>query len=74
MNVYISGDTLVWANSYALPPARLTWFDRNGRKLSEVGDVRRYNQIALAPDAQRAVAEGEDTRGLVLIELTRNTV
>jgi eukaryotic-like serine/threonine-protein kinase len=71
--VALSGDTLVWANSTTLSPARLTWFDRNGRKLNEIGEVHPYSQIALARDAQRAVAEAEDTRGLVLIELTRNT-
>jgi Tol biopolymer transport system component len=71
--VALSGNTLVWANDTAMPPARIVWFDRNGGKLNEIREVRRYTQIALAPDAQRAVAEGDDTRGLVLLELTRNT-
>ncbi len=70
----ISGDTLVWLSGTLQPPGRLTWFDRDGRKLNEIGDVRRYYQIALAPDGQRAVAGEDDTRsgsGLFLIEFTR---
>ena len=71
----VSGDTLVWPTATYVPPARLTWFDRSGRKLNEIGDVRRYYQIALAPDGQRVVAGEVDTRSgssLFLIELTRN--
>jgi hypothetical protein len=50
------------------------WFDRAGGKLNEIGDVRQYYQIALAPDGQRVVAGELDTRsrsGLFLIELRR---
>jgi len=58
----ISEDTLVWSNATITPPARLTWFGRNGQALSEVGDVRQYTQVALAPDGQRVVAEEIDPR------------
>jgi eukaryotic-like serine/threonine-protein kinase len=71
----VSGDTLAFSSGQIFPPGRLTWFDRDGRKLKEISDVRRYYQIALAPDGQRVVAGELDTRGgssLFLIELTRN--
>jgi dipeptidyl aminopeptidase/acylaminoacyl peptidase len=70
----ISGDTLVWLSGTVQPPGRLIWFDRDGRKLNEIGDIRQYYQIALAPDGQRAVAGEGDSRsgsGLFLIEFTR---
>jgi hypothetical protein len=35
----VNNDTLVWSNATPFfPPARLTWFDRNGRKLKEFED------------------------------------
>jgi eukaryotic-like serine/threonine-protein kinase len=71
----VNGDTLVWPNGTDVPPSRLSWFDRSGRKLNEVGDVRPYYQIALAPDGQRVVAGEIDTRSggsLFIVELTRN--
>jgi eukaryotic-like serine/threonine-protein kinase len=70
----ISGDTLVWSSTNVQPPGRLAWFDRNGRRLNEVGEVQRYYQIALAPDGQRVMAGEIDPRtgsALFLIELTR---
>ena len=72
--VTVNGDTLVWSNGSVLPPGSLTWFDRNGRRVDEIGEVRRYRQIALAPDGQRAVSEEIDPRvgsALFVIELTR---
>ena len=71
----ISGDTLVRSHDTVIPPARLTWFGRNGQALSEVGDVRQYTQVALAPDGQRVVAEEGDPRigsALFVIELGRS--
>jgi eukaryotic-like serine/threonine-protein kinase len=72
--VAVNGDTLVWSNGSVLPPGSLTWFDRNGRRVDEIGEVRRCRQIALAPDGQRAVSEEIDPRlgsALFVIELTR---
>ncbi len=68
-----AGDTLVWVNSSVNSPARLTWFDRNGHTLTDVGGVRLYYQVALAPDGQRVVTEELDpgNGGLFLIELNR---
>jgi Tol biopolymer transport system component len=71
----VSGDTLVFSSGSILAAGRLIWFDRDGRRLNEIGDVRRYYQIALAPDGQRVVAGELDTRSgssLFLIEPTRN--
>ena len=71
-NFDVGGDLLVWANDSVTPPARLTWFDRSGRKLHEIGEVRRYVQIALAPDGRHVVATEEESRisfSVFLIEL-----
>jgi eukaryotic-like serine/threonine-protein kinase len=41
----VGGDILVWANDNVTPLSRLTWFDSRGRKLHEIGEVRRYTQL-----------------------------
>ena len=53
----VGGDILVWANDSVTPLARLTWFDSRGRKLHEIGEVRRYTHIALAPDGRNVAAD-----------------
>ena len=71
----VGGDVLVWANDSVTPLARLTWFDRSGRKLNEIGEVRRYSQIALAPDGRNVAATEEEPEisfSVFLIELARN--
>jgi hypothetical protein len=45
------------------PSAKLTWFDRSARTLNEIGEVRRYIQIALAPDGPN-VATAEEEPGI----------
>ena len=75
----VNGDTVVWSSGPVIPPGRLTWVDRNGRKVDEIGEVHRYRQIALAPDGQRVVTEEVDPRlagkqgnsSMFLIDLTR---
>ena len=75
----VNGDTVVWSSGQVIPPGRLTWVDRNGRKVDEIGEVHRYRQIALAPDGQRVVTEEVDPRlagkqgnsSMFLIDLTR---
>jgi Tol biopolymer transport system component len=39
---------------------RLTWFDRNGRSLSMVGEPGRYRNPRLSPDGTRVVVETRD--------------
>ena len=71
----VGGDVLVWTNDNVTPPGRLTWFDRSGRKLNEIGEVRRYTQIAIAPDGRNvATTEEEPIIGfsVFLIEPIRN--
>jgi len=70
----VNGDIVVWSSGTVLPPGRLTWMDRNGRKLDEIGQLQPYRQVVLAPDGQRAVTEEVDPRtgsSLFLIELAR---
>jgi eukaryotic-like serine/threonine-protein kinase len=68
----LTSDTLIWVNETVDPPARLIWFDRNGRRLNEVGDVQPYVQLALSPDAQRVLTDeaGPDA-GLFVTEVGR---
>jgi eukaryotic-like serine/threonine-protein kinase len=70
----LGGDTLVWDEGAIFPPSRLVWFDRRGQKLNELGDVRRYIGIALAPDGQRVATTEIDSQGwgLFVIELSRS--
>ena len=70
----IAGDVLVWANGSPFPPAKLMWFDRNGKTLDTTVETRRYYAIALAPDQRRVVsAEGDPRIGvsLFMMDLTR---
>jgi hypothetical protein len=72
---YVGGDILVWANDSVTPYSRLTWVDRRGRRLKEIGESRRYAQIALAPDGRNVLATEEEPGinfSVFLIELTRN--
>ncbi len=38
-------------------PARLTWFDRTGRRLGTVGEPRAYGAVRLSPDGRSAAVE-----------------
>jgi Tol biopolymer transport system component len=55
---------------------RLTWFDRGGNRLGEVGPPGFYSDLALSPDAKTvAVVQGEPasgSRNVWLIDLLRN--
>ena len=42
------------------PELRLTWFDRQGRRLATLGETARYGQLALSPDGRRVAVEVED--------------
>ncbi len=60
------------------PNSQLTWFDRSGKKLQTIGELRNYAAIALSPDAQRAAASLLDSDGRVadiwLIDLRRDSL
>ena len=47
--------TLVYAHDGSLSTTQLTWFDRTGRPLSNVGDAAAYENLSLSPD-ERHVA------------------
>jgi Tol biopolymer transport system component len=46
--VYLSG---------AIPSAQLTWLDREGKKIAEVGQPGSFQQIRLSPDNKRAAVQ-----------------
>ncbi len=65
--VYRSGGGLV---------GQLVWFDRSGRRLTEVGGQQRYRQIALSPDAKQVAVQAVDRTAdgsspIWLFDLTR---
>jgi len=55
--------------------SQLTWIDRQGRPGDTVGEVGRYGDLELSPDARQAVVSVPDpatnTRDLWVIDLTR---
>ncbi len=55
--------------------ARLTWFDRTGRSLGEVGAQGRINDVAIAPDGKRVLFSrarpGIGTLDLFLLDVAR---
>jgi Tol biopolymer transport system component len=46
--------------SSTTPLTRLSWFDRKGKWLADVGDARRYRNPRLSPDGTRIVVETRD--------------
>jgi eukaryotic-like serine/threonine-protein kinase len=42
---------------------QLTWFDRSGKRLADVGAPERYNAVELAPDGTRIAVERIEPRG-----------
>jgi serine/threonine protein kinase len=53
------------------PTGQLTWFDRDGKKLSEVGQPDHDGSVSLAPDGKRALVRtgGDRTgRGLYMLD------
>ena len=47
---------LAWRD-YGVQTSRLSWRGRDGRSLGELGEERRYGQIALSPDGTRVAAQ-----------------
>jgi serine/threonine protein kinase len=56
-------DNGVLAYQSGNPNSQLTWFDREGKKLSTVGDPGNYSTIALSPDDHRAAVGLLDVDG-----------
>jgi len=61
------------------PPARLTWFDRQGKELGRVGTPGRFFALALSPDGDRAIVstlapQGTADEDLWLYDLTRSAI
>jgi serine/threonine protein kinase len=48
-----AGGLLAYARGSARPRARLTWFDRAGKAIDQVGDAGEYYNLSLSPDERR---------------------
>ena len=59
----LSGDVLVTQTGKGASLSRPTWFDRNGQSRGTVGDAGRYNNVRIAPDGRRVVADQTDADG-----------
>jgi len=57
----VAGNTLAY-RSGGLPPMKLTWFDRQGRRLGDFAEPGQYTGPALSPDGQRVVVGIADPR------------
>jgi Tol biopolymer transport system component len=72
-----SSGVLAWSPVFsALSKARLTWFDRSGVRLGDVGPAKSYNSVALSPDGKRIAASNMDTNTpypLLILDLARGT-
>src|SRR5262249_46634395 len=56
-------DNGVLTYQHSNPSSQLTWLDRNGKKLSTVGPVGKYNGLVLEPNGQRVAVETLDADG-----------
>jgi Tol biopolymer transport system component len=75
-----SSGVLAWSPVHSVASkARLTWFDRSGVRLGDVGPAKSYNSVALSPDGKRIVASNLDTNTtfpfltLLILDLARGT-
>jgi eukaryotic-like serine/threonine-protein kinase len=72
-----SNGVLVYRSSAGLD-YQLTWFDRQGRVLTNVGEPGRYNSLALSPDGRRVAVsrtnpENTPNWDVWLLDAARNT-
>jgi Tol biopolymer transport system component len=73
------GDFSISANgvlAYAIggaPTARLAWYDRSGRQLSDLGQPGNFSAVSLSPDGRRAAVEvlAGDNRDIWLFDTQR---
>jgi eukaryotic-like serine/threonine-protein kinase len=70
-----SADALIYRG--AMPDYQLTWLDRRGGVLGQVGEPGQYTGLSLSPDARRAAVVRENQlrsdRELWMIDLPRDT-
>jgi Tol biopolymer transport system component len=59
------GGTLAYLSGETERRVQLTWVDRQGQRLANVGEPGPYNQIALSPDESRVAFEVLDAEGQV---------
>ena len=68
---------LVWRSNTVSSQSSLQWFDRNGKKLSIIGDVADYSNPALSPDDTKLAVGIRDpqtnTRDIWIFDLLRGT-
>jgi Tol biopolymer transport system component/tRNA A-37 threonylcarbamoyl transferase component Bud32 len=68
---------LVWRRSLQSSQSQLQWYDRNGKKLSTVGDPADYSQPNLSPDDSKLAIAIRDpqtrTRDIWIFDLKRGT-
>jgi Tol biopolymer transport system component len=68
--------TLVYLEGETTQESSLTWRDRRGTELEQVGDLAAYDSVALAPDGRRAavaiITEQAGTWDIWIVDLERN--
>jgi len=65
VNFSVSKDVLAYvagADSGRAVESRLTWFDRQGKPLGNVGDPHIYSNVAISPDGKRVAFDRADPR------------
>ena len=65
----VSSNGVLAYRSAASPSSQLAWYNRDGRRLSTVGDPADYVQIALSPDEKHLTVEGSGLSDLWLLDL-----
>ncbi len=67
---------LVYRNSPEGVLNRMSWFDRSGKRLGQVGEPAPYRNPRLSPDGSRVaveLADGSGNRDIWILDLARNT-
>ncbi len=64
----------VYRTSETAPASRLVWFDRSGKRISEVGEPAAYRNPRLSPDRKKLAVEmvdGTGNRDIWILDLAR---